>query len=537
MTRSRDATRSAADDPPGRRHGFRTALPWAYAMTSGRMATTLLVSLMLARLLGPTAFGLIAMANVYIFFVEMVVRQGLVAAIIQRPGLTRAHMDTAFWMIMAVVAVLVPVAIGLSPFWADLNQTPDLQPVIIGLSPVLALKGLAVVQEAQMRRRLDYRVLALRTNLAVVLGGVAGIVAAFAGMGVWALVVQQLTMAAVEVAVLWRVSDWRPRPVFDRTAARELLGFSAFSGVAGLGVFLDQRMDALMIGLFFGPVAAGLYRLAVRLADTLTMAVGGALQSVSLPELSRFTGDQDAFNRRTGEILRLTAVVTVPFFAVLALVARPLLTLLGPDWGPAVPALQVLCLLGVVQVFTNLVGPVLQAAGRPGVLALFACIAAALSAGGFFVGGMLVRGMGLDAQVGGLALSRLAAYGVIVGMLALTLPRLLGLRIRTVGRALARPCTAAIAGFLAASALLTTVGLDVARAPLVSLVVYAATGTLLVGGALLAIDPLSRSLVRRAWMVTTRLVRSRAPTAASVDGPGRELEPTTTASAVRGTVQ
>lgn len=521
-------TRGLSGGPGGVQHGFRTALPWAYVMTGGRMMTTLLVSLVLARMLGPTAFGLIAMANVYIFFVEMLVRQGLVAAIVQRPGLTRVHMDTAFWMITAVIAVLIPVSIALSPFWAELNQTPDLQPVIIGLSPVLALKGLAVVQEAQMRRRLDYRVLALRTNLAVALGGLAGIASALAGAGVWALVVQQLITSAVEVVVLWRVSDWRPSRRFDRAAARELLGFSAFSGVAGLGVFLDQRMDALMIGLFFGPAAAGLYRLAVRLADTLTMAVGGALQSISLPELSRFTRDQDAFNRRTGEILRLTAVVTVPFFAVLALVARPLLTLLGPDWGPAVSALQVLCLLGVVQVFTNLVGPILQAAGRPGVLALFAWIAAGFSAGGFLVGGMLVRGMGLDAQVGGLALSRLVAYVLIVGMLALTLPRLLGLRMRTVGGALARPCGAALAGFGAASALLAALGLDVAAAPFVALVVHAVTGTLLVGAALLAIDPLSRSLARRGCARVAALWRPPTPSTSGPDAvPDAELESTT----------
>lgn len=517
-----------SDSPGGVQHGFGTALPWAYVMTGGRMMTTLLVSLLLARLLGPTAFGLIAMANVYIFFIEMLVRQGLVAAIIQRPGLTRVHMDTAFWMITAVIAVLIPISIGLSPFWADLNQTPDLQAVIIGLSPVLALKGLAVVQEAQMRRRLDFRVLALRTNLAVALGGLAGIVSALAGAGVWALVVQQLITAAVEVVVLWRVSDWRPSWRFDRVAARELLGFSAFSGVAGLGVFLDQRMDALMIGLFFGPAAAGLYRLAVRLADTLTMAVGGALQSVSLPELSRFASDQDAFNRRAGEILRLTAVVTVPFFSVLALVARPLLALLGPDWAPAVTALQVLCLLGVVQVFTNLVGPILQAAGRPGVLALFAWIAAGFSAGGFLVGGMLVRGMGLEAQVGGLALSRLVAYVLIVVMLALALPRLLGLRMRTVGGALVRPCGAALTGFAAARALLASLGLDVAGAPLVALVVHAVTGILAVGAALLAIDPLSRSLARKGYAMVAGLWRRTAgPAPDAVDVPDGDLEPTT----------
>lgn len=480
-------------------HGFGNALAWSYVMTGGRMATTLGVSLVLARLLGPAAFGLIAMANVYVLFIEMIVRQGLVAAIIQRPNLGRAHMDTAFWMITAVIVGLIPLSIGLSPAWARLNQTPQLQPIIVGLTPVLALKGLAVVQEAHLRRRLDYRSLALRTNLAVFLGGAVGIVLAYLGAGVWALVGQQLTLAAVEVVVLWRVSDWRPRMSFDRMAARELIGFSSLSGLAGLGVFLNKRMDALMIGLFFGPIPAGLFRLAGRLADTVMETAGGALQSVSLPELSRFSGDPEVFNRRTGEILHLAAVLTVPLFAVLAVVSGPLLALLGPDWAAATTALRVLCVLGVIQVFTNLVGPILQAAGRPGVLAGFAWVAAGLSAAAFAGGGLVLDGLALDVQVGGLALSRLVGYVLMLVLLAGILPRVLGVRWGTVAAAMARPVAASLLGHVAATAVLGRLGLVDGMGHAPHLLVSVVIAGLLVGSAVLVADPVARTVGRRLW--------------------------------------
>lgn len=490
----------------GRGGGFGVALYWAYVLNGGRIVSSLVISLVLGRMLGPEAFGIIAMANVYLFFVEMLLRQGMPAALIQRPHLTSAHLDSAFWMIGGMLFAFVPVTIALSGWWARVNGVPQLREVIIGLSPVLMLKGLSVVQESRLRRRLEFRSLALRTNLAVISGGVAGLAFAAVGVGVWALVAQQLVLSAVEVLVLWRVSDWRPRMHFEAAAARELLGFSGLSGLAGIGVFLQQRVDALLIGLLLGPVAVGLYRMAARLTTTVVDAASGALQSISLPELARFGHAQEALNARVGDLLRMAAVLSMPAVGLLALVAEPLLTLLGDEWRPATAALQLLCLVAVVQVPAALSGPLLQAAGRPGVFAALTWTAALVSGGSFAVVGLRVREASIGMQASGLALAQLVALLVLVSAVVLPVLRhYVGLHSRVVLRAVGPTAAAVAVAFGTVElALRRLLGIAGHVAPMMDLVVTTAVGGAAMTGFLLLFEPDARGLLRRAWSAAVR---------------------------------
>src|SRR5690606_4860777 len=156
------------------------------------------------RLVGPEAFGLVAMATVFVLFIQLLMQQGLMPAIIQRRDLRPDHLDTAFWLVMGAAVTLTVLSIGFSGWWARVNREPELAPLIVVLSFMVPLRGLSLVQEALLRRELDFKLLALRTGLAMTVGAVVSLVLAFAGAGAWALVVQQLVTAAIEVIVLWR---------------------------------------------------------------------------------------------------------------------------------------------------------------------------------------------------------------------------------------------------------------------------------------------------------------------------------------------
>lgn len=483
-----------AEAVPDRRRGFGNAVSWAYVQTGGRMVASLLVSLVLARLLGPESFGVLAMATVYVFFIENLARQGLSAAIVQRPELRRSHLDSAFWMTLAAITVLIPLSILLSGWWARVNNTPQLAPIIIGLTPMLALRGLSVVHLALLQREMDFRALAVRTNAAVILGGVAGLVAAFLGLGTWSLVVQQLVLGTVEVVVLWWFSDWRPRLRFDRGRARELLGFSGFSALAGIGSFLQTRVDALVIGLVFGPVAVGLYRLASRLTDMVVEAAGGGVQSVSLSELSQYATDPEGLARRTTQVLRLACLATVPVVGLLVVVSEPLLNLLGPDWAPALTPLRILCLAAWLQLLGGMFGPIMQAAGRPGLLAGAAWGAAGLSAVAFFGAGSLLQGRPIEVQVAGLGVARVLAlavfsFGVVVPILHRAIRLYAGLVLRAIGP-ISLGVATAVVGTLALAHAWSFQDLP----GLVHLVFNGALGTVAIVGTTLAIEPGAREL-------------------------------------------
>ncbi len=514
----------AIGDPTDRAGvGFGTALYWSYVLSGGRIVVTLGVSLLLAGLLGPQAFGIIAMANVYIYFVDLLVRQGMPAALIQRPDLDRRHLDTAFWMIVGVIAVLIPVTIGLSGWWATVNGVAQLQGVIIGMTPVLALRSLSIVQESQLRRRLEYKSLALRTNLAVIGGGLVGVGMAVADAGVWALVGQQVTQALIEVVVLWTVSDWRPGWHLDRERARDLLGFSGLSSVAGVGVFLQDKVDALLIGLLFGPAAVGLYRMAARLASQAVEAASGALQSVSLPELARHAHDPSGLNRRTAELVHLSTLLAVPALGILAIVSHGLLAVLGEEWIPATLALQILCVAAAFQVPAALTGPLLQAAGRPGRFAWVTWAAAAASGGSFLVAGMMLSDAAIGAQMTGLAASRLLPMVVVILVVVLpTLQRTLRLEPGLLARAVL-PVTITVGATAVAGTRLWDVVDPVPSWPaIVRLVVNLAWAVLLVAPVTLAVAPKARDAVRRILARAASMVAARRRGDGPSGGVGEE---------------
>lgn len=383
-------------------------------MDSGGQGATLVVSFVLAGILGPRAYGLVAMALVYVLFVELVQQQGMQAAVIQRAHLSRGHLDTAFWLVVVSSLLLTAASVGLSGWWSELNRQPDLQPVLVALSALLPIRALAVVQEGVMRRDLRFRGLAGRTLTAVTVGGVAGIVAAVSGLGVWALVIQQLATAAVGCLLLWVVSDWRPGLRFSFRAGRDLLGFSTGSFVSSLGVFVNNKADAILMGLFFGPLAVGIYRLGAKLVDALATLASRPIRSVALPALSQHQDHQGRFDRRLLQLTSVTSWVAIPLLGLLAGSAHTVVALLGPEWEPTVWPLRLLCLVGVARVLVNLDGPMLQAAGHVRVLAVTTWVTAAASAGAFVSVAGVLQSQSVGAQVVGVAATRVAVVGTLV---------------------------------------------------------------------------------------------------------------------------
>lgn len=479
-----------------KRASFGNALKWAYVMDVGRQVTTLLVTFILAGMLGPKAYGLVAIAATYIALLQLLLAQGLAPAVIQRRDLRDEHKDTAFWMIMAAAAGLTILTVPLSGWWAAINDTPELGPIVLALSLTLPIEGLRVVQEALMRRDLNMRPLAVRTNVSVIFGGIVGVVFAVVFRNVWALVAQQLATAGCDVLVLWWYSDWRPRFRVTKWAAKDLLSFSVGSSIASIGVFVNGRADVLITGLFFGGVAVGLYRFASRLVDTVVSVTVTSLQGASLPELSRYQDDPERFRIRMKSVLRASALLSLPLLGVLAGVADPLMAAVGPKWDRAVLPLMILTVMGAVRATTMLLGPILQALGRTRLFAVISWFNGGLSALSFVIAGVLLSESSIEQQVVAMSLSRAVLYGVVfLGLNLWILRWATGMPIHTV------LSTSAPSFFAALGAAATGIAIATALDGLVpSLARLAASGSVsvAVGGLMLyALDPHVRASVGR----------------------------------------
>jgi Polysaccharide biosynthesis protein len=214
------------------------SLKWAFYMTWADRAFSVAFTCLLAAILGPRDFGIVALALIYIAVVQALPRGRVPDG--RRPAgrLRGGHLDLAFWVNFAWCVLLAGASFLLAGWWARLNGIPELEDVVRVLSVLLLVYGLTVVQLALFQREMRFRALAIWETVAVLVGGVLGLVLALRGAGVWALVTQQLGFDVTQLVLLWGMSTWRPRFRFSGGHARDLLGFSSGVFLSNLGGFL-----------------------------------------------------------------------------------------------------------------------------------------------------------------------------------------------------------------------------------------------------------------------------------------------------------
>ncbi|HUB00965.1 MAG TPA: lipopolysaccharide biosynthesis protein [Terracidiphilus sp.] len=393
---------------------FRNALKWSFAGIWGERGLVAVFTVILAALLGPREFGLLTIAWIFVNFIQMFLDQGLSAALIQKQDLQQEDLDAVFWMDLGLSLVLIAFSVLLSHWWAAVNHAPKVSALISVLSLCIPIEALAVVQKAVLSRSMDFKSLSIRNTIAVLVGGITGTAMAAAKFGVWSLVGQQVVKDIVALALLWRLSSWRPRWRFSWPHLRSLMGFSLSNFAAQLGIFADTQTGSVLAGILFGPVPVGLYRLADRIMNSVVAACTSSIQVVSLPEFSRLQDDPAKLRESALLCIRLSSTITLPALAGIAAVSDSLMATLGPSWIPAADALKVLCMLGMVIIFAYFTGPLLQALAKPHFLAGLEWARTMVGICFLLVAGMAVRHSSVHSQVMALAIARIIPGALIV---------------------------------------------------------------------------------------------------------------------------
>ncbi len=325
----------------------------------------------LARILTPEAFGLVAIAGVYITFIQVFVTQGFGTAIIQRRQLESEHLDSAFWMGIATASLFCLLSLLFAGSIALIFREPRVAPVIWWLSLSLVFYALSSVHIAILTRELDFRPLAVRSLVATGLGGAVGLLMAFLGWDVWSLVGQQLVSAILGWICIWLAVPWRPSFRISGRHLRDLYGFSL--SVTGNDIlwFFSQKSDQTLVGYGFGTSALGPYSLASRVSGLLIDGILSPLQSVAFPAFSKLESEPLKLERAVFKFCEMSSLVSFPVFAGIIVIAPDLVPwLFGAKWASAVPILQVLAIYGAVRVGLGFVHPMMLAKGRPGLYLL-----------------------------------------------------------------------------------------------------------------------------------------------------------------------
>lgn len=312
-------------------------------------AANLLIFLLLARLLGPEAFGLVALGMVFTTVGTDLSGYAIARVLVQLKELPERLIDSVFSIILVISAAASAVFFLAAPWIAEAFAAPGLEIILRCLSITCLLNAVGAVPLSLLSRELRFDAIAKRSLLMITGGGIAGVGLALAGAGPFALVGQALGQATVSFLVLFRAVAWRPKLRIRRHDLHQVRVF--VSSVIGDRVvtLADERAPQVVIGLLLGPAAVGHFSIAMRLIDILNRVFVVPVNQVAMPGIARVQEDRERVRGLMAMGLTVGSIVSMPAFLGTSVIAPDVLKLvLGPAWLPAAPVLQLLALRGLV---------------------------------------------------------------------------------------------------------------------------------------------------------------------------------------------
>jgi teichuronic acid exporter len=309
----------------------------------GRFLIQVPLLVLLARLLTPSDFGLVAMVLVFTTLAALLADAGFGVALVQRQEVTADEKSTVF-IITAVSSVVLTALLWLcAPLVSQFYAQPELTPLTRLLALVVPFTALASVPDAILTIEFNFRARAQAEILAAVSSGVVAIVLAYIGFGVWSLAWQLVIASFIRATLLWRYARWRPNGVLNFGVLSGLFRFAGFMLVANLLDTISLRLQALMIGRLYDSREVGFYTMAQTTQQAPSGMMAAILNKVGLPVFSSVADEPQRFGVALRTSLRLSMFVLFPAMICIAIVSKPLIILLyGERWLPAAPILTIL---------------------------------------------------------------------------------------------------------------------------------------------------------------------------------------------------
>lgn len=346
---------------------FSSAVLWLATQTVARQVISFALFVLLGRMLGPADFGTIGLCMAVILILQAFSSRGITQAVIQKPNLTDDEASTAYSLVLLVsiaIALLIVSAAGV--FSYSSKDQPDTFPLVLSaLALTLPYSALYEVHQARLMRDFQFGLVAKKALAAQIMGGVVAVICAFAGLGVWSLVVQQFVALSIELLIVRQASKWKAKFLLERNLVSDISKFGAHLFGANILGIVDMRGADLIIGTFYGSLSVGYFRIARSTFEIFVSVFATPLQSVSLP---LFSSKQGVVSEARQSFLRMTealAWLSLPPFLVLIVWGPTFMTtLLGAKWIDSGWILQILSLQVFVYGAFFLYDPLLVGLGK-----------------------------------------------------------------------------------------------------------------------------------------------------------------------------
>lgn len=338
---------------------------WSAIDKAGVKGVAFIISIIIARILTPSDYGVIGMILVFITLANIFIDSGMSQALVQRKQRTEADMSTAFYFNIAVGVACYLVLFFISPLIARFYQVELLAPILRVLGLNIIISAFATVQRANLIIKLDFRTIAIVNVTGVITSGFVGIWMANFGYGVWSLVGQQMTSIISTTLMFWILGNWHPNVTFSRNSFHSLWHFGSKLLATGIISTLLREIYTIAIGKVYRSSELGYYTRAVQTSDMVSITTNEVINAVTFPILSSLQDDKEKMVAVYSRMLGMTAFCIFPIMTGLAIVASPFISVLLTDkWLPAVPLLQWLCFARMFTPISSLNMNILNAVGR-----------------------------------------------------------------------------------------------------------------------------------------------------------------------------
>ena len=323
---------------------------WRFAERCGAQGVSFIVSIVLARLLEPSVYGTIALVTVFTTILQVFVDSGLGTALIQKKDADDLDFSSVFYFNFTVCLVLYFGMFVSAPYIAKFYGDETLVPVIKVISLTLVISGVKNIQQAYVSRNMLFKRFFFSTIGGTIASAFVGIFMAYIGMGVWALVAQQLSNATIDTIILWVTVKWKPKRMFSWKRLKELLSYGWKLLVSALLETVYNNLRNLVIGKLYSSADLAYYNQGDKFPKLIVTNINTSIDSVLLPTMASAQDDSARVKNMTRRAIKTSTYIMAPLMIGLAFCSNTIVELvLTEKWLPCVPFLQIFCITYMFQ--------------------------------------------------------------------------------------------------------------------------------------------------------------------------------------------
>lgn len=318
---------------------------WRFAERCGAQLVTFIVSIVLARILTPSDYGTIALVTVFTTILQVFIDSGLSTALIQKKDADDLDFSSVFYFNFVICIILYLIMFVSAPFIANFYKDSSLVSIVRVISLTLIISGVKGVQQSYVSRHMLFKRFFFSTLGGTIFSAVLGIIMAYAGFGVWAIVFQQLSNNAIDTLILWITVKWRPIKKFSWSRLKNLLSFGWKMLASSLLDTVYNNLRNMIIGKLYTSADLAFYNQGDKFPKLIVTNINTSIDSVLLPTMSNEQDNHVRVKDMTRRAIKISTYIMAPLMIGLAFCAKPIVQIVLTDkWLPCVPYLQIFCI-------------------------------------------------------------------------------------------------------------------------------------------------------------------------------------------------